>query len=75
MEAVFIIGIFLIGLGLGWLISAKMKPKSSGTLVVDTSDPDDGPYLFLELSTRPETIMKLPYATFKVDTSNYISQK
>lgn len=46
-----------------------------GTLRVDNSDPDDVPYLFLELTSNPEVIKQRKYVTLKVDVKNYLSQK
>lgn len=45
----------------------RAKKESVGTLKVNDSDPD-GPYLFLELSTYPEDIMREEYVTMKVET-------
>lgn len=49
--------------------------KPVGTLRIDRSDPDDSPYLFLELSTDPRELMKKDVVTLKVSTENYITQK
>lgn len=56
------------------VIKALRRRKPVGVLRIDTSDPD-GPYMFLELSEDVSTIMKAERVTFKVDTTNYISQK
>ena len=70
--------VFLIGLAAGigiTLITRKEKPV--GSLCVDNSDPDDGPYLFLEFrpDQNPEVIMRKSYVTMKVDVKNYVSHK
>jgi hypothetical protein len=46
-----------------------------GDLRVDESDPDDGPYLFLELKSRPESFKHLERVTLNVKAENYISQR
>ena len=47
-----------------------------GSLRVDQSDPDSGPYLFLELSPGgDDEIYKKKYVSLRVDLKNYISQK
>ena len=47
---------------------------SSGTLVVDCSDPD-GPYLFIELNKELSEIEGKNSITVDVEFTNYISQK
>lgn len=49
--------------------------KSAGTLRVDDSDPDDGPYLFLELSKNISFIRRKKYVVLKVDPKSYIPHK
>lgn len=72
-----LIVMFLIGLATGFIfaeIRSRFKPIS-GVLRVDNSDPEDGPYLFLELNTSPEKLEESSKLIFKVSHSNYISQK
>ena len=69
---VFITGI-LIGVALSQFI---FKEKEIGSLRVDQSDLDSGPYLFLELNRDgAEEIYKKRYVRLRVDLKNYISQK
>lgn len=77
MEWLLIIGGMLIGFGIGFIVSFYVyRPKIFGTLRVDSSDPEDGPNLFLELTANDrDAIMRSDYATFKVNTKSYISQK
>lgn len=49
--------------------------KSVGSLRIDTSDPDDNPYLFLELSTEVRDIYRKKYVLLKVNTNNLIPRK
>ena len=51
------------------------RNRSLGTIRVDSSDPEDGPYLFLELNAPPSMIAEKDYVMFKVNTESYISQK
>lgn len=63
-----------IGIIIGILVSIIYSIfKVSGTLRVDTSDPDDQPYLFLELLDNPMKVKKKKYVIFKVNPKNYIS--
>lgn len=69
---------FLIGLAIGIGITMiVLRKKPVGSLCVDNSDPDDGPYLFLEFrpDQNPEVIMRKAYVTMKVEVKNYVSHK
>ena len=47
-----------------------------GSLRVDQSDPDSGPYLFLELDrSGADAIYKQRYVRLRVELKNYISHK
>lgn len=64
------VGVFFCGIITGSMLEAvknRAKNEPVGTLKVNNSDPD-GPYLFLELSTYPEDIMREEYVTMKVET-------
>lgn len=63
---------FLLG---GFFMYALYGGEPIGTLRIDTSDPDDGPYLFLELSKNPNLIRSKKYVTLKVNSNDYISRK
>ena len=69
MELI-IVAVFLFGIFVGVLFT---KIRSSGTLRIETSDPD-GPYLFLELTTDVRTLMRKKNASFSVEVTN-ISQE
>lgn len=76
MEIViFVLGLAL-GLTLGFILTKYRNKKSEevGTLRVDRSD-SDGPYLFLELHTDVEEVMRRKKVTFGVNVENYISQE
>ena len=49
--------------------------KPVGDLRIDCSDPDDGPYMFLELEQGVDVIGRRKRVTLNVNTKNYISQK
>lgn len=74
-----VIGI-LIGGFIGCIVTRNAMIKRSlkslvGTLRVDTSDPDDNPYMFLELSKDVTDVTSKKSVLLKVSTENYISQK
>lgn len=71
MEYLILILCALVGFILGVLAS---RPKTVGFLKVDYSDPEDGPYLFLELKKNGmEVIESSDYITLKVSIKD--SQK
>lgn len=66
---------FLAGVLIGTIIYAiAVKTASVGTLRIDQSDPEDSPYLFLELDKNVFTIASKKYVIMKVNLKNYISQ-
>ena len=79
----FVIGIVigvLVGGFIGCIITRNAMIKKSlesfvGTLRVDTSDPDDNPYMFLELSKDVNAVTSKKSVMLKVSTENFISQK
>lgn len=65
--------IFVIGILIGCVISLSIfRMRSVGSLRIDTSDPDDGPYLFLELSKDVSVVYQKRYVTLKVNTKSFI---
>ena len=72
---------YILGIVVGILTSQLIRilkrkpPKYSGALVVDRSDPEDGPYIFLELKDDPSILEQSETATFVIVSKNYISQK
>lgn len=67
---------FIFGIVVGLLVAHYVfRPKQIGSLRIDRSDPDDGPYLFLEL--EPGGIYKLQHSKYillKVEERDYISR-
>ena len=51
------------------------RVKHIGTLRIDSSDPYEGPYMFLELRKDVGNIGRKKYVILKVNTKSYISQK
>lgn len=48
------------------------RPKTFGNLRVDRSDPEDVPYLFLELTTDVSNVAHQEYVTFRVRVENFL---
>ena len=68
--------IFLIGILVGVAIMIfGFKKLIVGSLRIDRSDPDDQPYLFLEMKKELKRVSKKKYIVLKVNIQNYISQK
>lgn len=68
----------LCGILIGFVVAKIVsRPKPIGFLRVDESDPDDGPYLFLELSpTFPPNVIKTKkQVTMAVKVENFVSHK
>lgn len=67
---------FIFGIVIGLLVAHYVfRPKQIGSLRIDRSDPDDGPYLFLEL--EPGGVYKLQHSKYillKVEERDYISR-
>ncbi len=70
------IGGLVLGLLLGFGLSAVIKrEKPVGTLRVDRSDPEEAPYLFLELEQDGmDKIHKAKTVVFKVDLRSYLAR-
>lgn len=68
--------IFVIGVVVGCILTTVIsRIKSVGVLRVDTSDPDDNPYLFLELSKGLDEIYRRKYVVLKVYIKSFLPQK
>lgn len=66
----------VVGFGLGYLCSVLTRRKKPvGTLRVDRSDPDEAPYLFLELEQDGMTkIHQNKTVLFEVDLNSYLTR-
>ena len=69
--------LILFGILAGIIIAKVIfQEKPIGSLRVDESDPDSGPYLFLELDPGSvDAIYKKQYVRLRVQIANYISHK
>lgn len=66
----------LVGFLVGFLIGVSvMRDKPVGDLRIDRSDPDDGPYLFLELKDDPNIISKKKQVVLHIKNESFVSQK
>ena len=66
----YVIITLVLGFVIGWLSNMR---QIIGTIRVDNSDPEDGPYLFLELTTGMGKLEHGDIVSFKVNTESYIS--
>lgn len=69
----FIIGIFA-GISFGLLISLIRRPKVMGCLRIEQSDPD-GPYMFLELHEKLETLADQKAIILAIRLDDYVPRK
>jgi len=68
--------LFFIGVFLGVSIASIIfRSHFIGDLRIDNSDPEDEPYIFLELSKRIGNISSKKYVVLKVKLENFIPQK
>ena len=67
----------IVGIIIGIVFGRRVfRSDVVGSLRVDQSDPDSGPYLFLELEPGGmETIHKNKTVTFSVKIENYIPRR
>ena len=67
----------IVGIIVGVVFGRRVFRKNVvGSLRVDQSDPDSGPYLFLELSHKgANAIYKKKYVVLKVNLKDYISHE
>lgn len=69
-------GLFMIGAFVGSVLTILVTRKRPiGRLRIDRSDPDDQPYMFLELYKNVGDISDEKRVTLDVSNENYISQK
>lgn len=72
MEIILLLLGMLSGIGIGYLI---MRPKSSGYIRIDRSEPDEPPRLFLESHIGIYELSQKKYVIYEVKTENYISHE
>jgi hypothetical protein len=65
-----------LGVAIGVVITRMIDSKRHiGVLRVNNSDPDDGPYLFLELFKEVPNLAKMKFVILKVDLRQYDPRK
>lgn len=72
MEIILVALSLAIGVGIGCAIR---KPKTSGVLRIDRSEPDEPARLFLVLHVGVHELSRKKYATFQIKNENYISHE
>lgn len=70
MSMLYIIAALVLGFAIGRLSNIK---QVIGVIRVDNSDPEDGPYLFLELKKGMAKFEHGDIVSFKINTESYIS--
>ena len=70
------IGIFFIGVLAGMLLSwIYGRHNLVCSLRIDQSDPEDDPYMFLELSKDLVDVRRKKTVSVKIENKNYISRQ
>lgn len=72
MEIILILLGVLIGIGIGYIMT---RPKISGCIVIDRSEPDEPPKLFLESYIKIYKLSQKKHVTYEVKNKNYISHE
>lgn len=72
MEVILVIAGIIIGIGISIVL---FRLYFIGILRIDKSDPNEEPYMFLELDKCTGDISTKKYVVLKVSTKNYISHK
>lgn len=77
LDVIFSVGCFIFGFIAGIVLEGKnQKERVVGTLRVDRSDPDEQPYLFLELKNEGyANLQTQQYVTFQVLRENYLPRE
>ena len=75
-----IFAVLSVGIAIGMLIGRRhykndKTKEPQGILNVDYSDPEDGPYLFLELKVPIADVVSTKQVLFDVNVTHCISQK
>jgi hypothetical protein len=81
METGLAVLMIVVGLAVGIVIGLFIasvrtrKTKTQGIIHADYSDPEDGPYLFLEPSVPITDIVSHKRVVFDVDVTQYVSHE
>ena len=69
VEIVMLVG----GIVIGCVVTSILtRLRSIGSLRIDSSDPDDGPYLFLELTSEIRDFRNRKHVVLDVRNENYV---
>ena len=76
MEWFMILIFVVLGIVIGYNIAMyRIRSKTFGAIRIDRSDPDDEPYLFLEIKQHPDALMNERFVMLEVRNENLISPK
>ena len=75
MEYIFYALGILTGVIIMLVVYRFVRPLDVGYLRVDHSDPDDGPYMFLELTEDLQTLSEQKTVRLRVKLEDYISRE
>ncbi len=68
--------ITVVAVVIGFIVGRVLpRERPVGDLRVDHSDPDGGPYLFLELDTDVPTIMRKSHVMLRVKVKDFLPHK
>ncbi len=68
MAELYIALFFVLGMLVGFILTViATRVKAVGHLHINKSDPEDGPYVFLELTSDLNCLAKKDYVILKVD--------
>ena len=75
--ALMVVAGVIVGIAIGMNIGSirASSSKTQGIIHADYSDPEDGPYLFLEPTVPIMDIVSRKRVMFDVDVTQYVSQK
>ena len=75
--ALMVVAGVVVGIAIGMIVGSvrSSNSKTQGIIHADYSDPEDGPYLFLEPTVPIMDIVSRKRVTFDVDVTQYVSQK
>lgn len=76
MEWFMIPILVILGIIIGYNVAMfRIRSKTFGAIRIDRSDPNDGPYLFLEIKQHPDALMNERFVMLEVRNENFISHK
>ena len=67
--------ILLVGLIYWMMLVVYRKMFNKGNILIDNSDPNEQPYMFLEISVNPNELKDNRYIVLKVKKKNFITHE